>query len=62
MSPESPGSTQPSPARPGWRQWLQLVAAALVLLALSEVLWIWQTWPVRQLLQPVPTLPSGAQR
>jgi hypothetical protein len=29
-----------------------LVAA--VLLMLSEALWLWQTWPVRDLLQPAP--------
>lgn len=62
MSPQSPGSTQPQPARAGWRQWLQLVAAALVLLALSELLWVWQTWPVRELLHPAPTHQTGAQR
>jgi hypothetical protein len=50
MPSESPGNPQPQPHRPGWRQWLQWIAAALVLLALSEVLWVWQTWPVRVLL------------
>lgn len=54
MSAEVPESTQ-QPARAGWRQWLRLLAAAGVLLAASEALWVWQTWPVRELLQPAPT-------
>jgi HAMP domain-containing protein len=32
-------------------KWLRVAAAALVLLALSEVVWLWQTWPVRELLR-----------
>ena len=51
MRAEVPGSGQ-RPARVGWRSWLRLAAAALALLALSELLWLWQTWPVRELLQP----------
>lgn len=31
-------------------QWLRVGAAALTLLMLSEALWLWQTWPVRELL------------
>jgi hypothetical protein len=58
MSAEVPGSTQ-QPARAGWREWLRLCAAALVLLALSEALWVWQTWPVRELLHSAATLPAG---
>ncbi|GAB3650624.1 hypothetical protein [Ramlibacter alkalitolerans] len=58
MSNEVPGSTQP-PARTGWGQWLRLVAAALLLLALSEALWVWQTWPVRELLHPSATRGAG---
>jgi hypothetical protein len=58
MSAEVPGSTQ-QPARGGWPQWLRLFGAALLLLALSEALWVWQTWPVRELLQPTPTRPAG---
>lgn len=55
MPAQSPGNTQPQPARAAWRQWLRLFAAALALLALSEVFWLWQTWPVRELLQaPAP--------
>lgn len=47
----------PAPSRSGrraWRGWLQVLLAALVLLALSEVLWLWQTWPVRTLLAAQP--------
>lgn len=58
MSAEVPGSTQ-QPVRAGWREWLRLCAAALVLLALSEALWVWQTWPVRELLQPAPANAAG---
>lgn len=60
MSAEVPGSTQ-QPARAGWRQWLRLGAAALALLALSEALWVWQTWPVRELLQ-TPATPAAVRR
>ena len=58
MSAEIPESTQ-QPARAGWREWLRLAVAALLLLALSEALWLWQTWPVRELLQPVAARPAG---
>ena len=52
MAAETAESThaQATPAR--WKAWLQLAGAALVLLVVSEALWIWQTWPVRELLQP----------
>jgi len=59
MSAEVPESTQQRP-RAGWRQWLRLFAAAGTLLLLSEALWIWQTWPVRELLQP-PVTRSAVQ-
>jgi hypothetical protein len=61
MSAEVPGSTQ-QPARAGWRQWLRLFAAAFALLVLSEALWVWQTWPVRELLAPAPTNPEAVRR
>lgn len=52
MAAEDPGSTrlQPAPAR--WRPWVRVALAAGTLLLLSEALWLWQTWPVRELLQP----------
>lgn len=60
MAAETPGSTQARPAvRPGWRPWLPVAAAAAGLLLLSEALWLWQTWPVRELLQPAATRPAG---
>lgn len=31
---------------------LRIAAGVLVLLVLSEAVWLWQTWPVRELLQP----------
>lgn len=46
------------PAR--WRTWLPVVAAAAALLLVSQALWLWQTWPVRELLQPAAT--AGARR
>ena len=52
MAAEVPGSTQAQPAKAGWRAWLRVVVAAAGLLLLSEALWLWQTWPVRELLQP----------
>lgn len=52
MSAEVPGSTQERPARAGWQQWLRFALAALLLLLLSEALWLWQTWTVREVLQP----------
>ncbi|MDB5897726.1 MAG: hypothetical protein JWP22_3196 [Ramlibacter sp.] len=45
----SPGG---EPRRARWRDWLQFAVLALLLLLLSEALWLWQTWPVRELLQP----------
>lgn len=35
-------------------RWGGIYLAALALLALSEVVWIWQSWPVRQLLETAP--------
>lgn len=60
MTAETPGSTQAlgKPAR--WKAWLQLAAAALLLLLFSEALWLWQTWPVRDLLQPA--APAAGRR
>ena len=51
MTSEDLGST-PAPTRQaGWRAWLRVAFAALLLLLLSEALWLWQTWPVRELLE-----------
>lgn len=60
---EVPSNTASEPPRAGWRDWLQVAAVAALLLALSQALWIWQTWPVRDLLQPapVPARPSGTR-
>lgn len=37
----------PTPSRAFWRWWL---LAAGALLVLSEVLWLWHSWTVRELL------------
>lgn len=52
MAAETPVSTRRQEQLPVLARWLRLAAAALVLLLLSETLWLWQTWPVRELLQP----------
>jgi hypothetical protein len=54
MAAESPGSLQQGEEqRPsGLTCWLRLGAGALLLLALSQTLWLWETWPVRELLPP----------
>lgn len=48
------GAASPAqaPARPprSFRRWLALSVAALGLLAASQLIWQWETWPVRQLL------------
>jgi hypothetical protein len=43
------------PRSQGWRAWLRVLAAACALLLLSEALWLWQSWPVRELLRPTPS-------
>ena len=53
MAAEVPQTTEVRPAASRWRQWLAVVLAAVGLLAVSEALWLWQSWPVSQLLQPV---------
>jgi hypothetical protein len=60
MEAQARGNTQaPQPAR--WRPWLQVAAAAAALLLASEALWLWQTWPVRELLQPAAATPTVPQ-
>jgi hypothetical protein len=50
-----------SPSARAGAQWLRLRAVALALLALSEALWVWQTWPVRELLHPAAAAPRSAR-
>jgi len=52
MAAETPGSTAARPVQAAWRSWLRVAGIAAALLVLSEALWLWQTWPVRELLQP----------
>lgn len=56
-APEDTGR-RAEPAR--WRPWLPVLAAAAVLLLVSQALWLWQTWPVRELLQPAAA--TGARK
>lgn len=42
-----------------WRRALSLALAGLVLLAASQVLWLWHSWPVRDALDEE-HIPSGA--
>ena len=53
MATEDPAATDRhgTPARR--TPWLALAAGACALLVLSEALWLWQTWPVRELLRPL---------
>lgn len=63
MAAETPDSTEGRARAPVWQQWLQVAAIALGLLVLSEVVWLWQTWPVRELLHPAaPTAPRANGR
>lgn len=43
------------------RKWAPVAVAGVALLALSQALWLWQSWPVRQLLVSGATA-TGAQR
>ena len=63
MAAETPASTETKPARGRWRHWLRFTALVMALLLLSEALWLWQTWPVREVLyQPAtPTRAASAQ-
>lgn len=52
----------PTPARPGrLRRWAPVALAAGLLLAASQLVWTWQTWPVRQLLA-LEAPPAGSVR
>jgi hypothetical protein len=52
MEAESPGSAGTPGSSGVWKQWVKVAVIAAVLLLISEALWIWQTWPVRELLLP----------
>jgi hypothetical protein len=63
MATEVPASSQRRPGRHAPARWLRLLAVAAVLLAASEALWLWQTWPVRELLHfMVPAAQAGSGR
>jgi len=62
MSAETPESTETKPVRDDWRRWLRFAALAGALLLLSEALWLWQTCPVREVLQQaVPARTASAR-
>ena len=61
MAAESSGAQPAHGALARWKPWLHLAAAAALLLLLSEAFWLWQTWPVRELLQPAPLAAGGAR-
>jgi hypothetical protein len=60
MAAEVRGSTDTRAAPARWKPWARMAAAAIVLLLLSEALWLWQTWPVRELLHPATFTGTGA--
>lgn len=51
MADEQPPAAAPGRRGSRLRRWVPVLLAALALLALSQALWLWQSWPVRQLLQ-----------
>ena len=55
MTTESPSTQEGPQGFARWWPWLQVAAIALLLLLLSELVWLWQTWPVRELRQPATT-------
>jgi hypothetical protein len=63
MSTETAGPTESVKSGIAWGPWLRVAGIAAALLVVSEAVWLWQTWPVRELLQPaVPALRPGAGR
>jgi hypothetical protein len=63
MTAESPGSSQRRTPPTVLARCLRLAAGVVALLLVSECIWLWQTWPVRELLQaPQPTLNPPAAR
>ena len=62
MAAETPVSTGRRALPPALARWLRLAAVAAVLLLASETLWLWQTWPVRDLLAPPGAQPQAASR
>lgn len=59
MEPASEES--PTAPRAGWRRWVPLALGAAALLVASQLLWLWQTWPVRHLLA-LDALLNGSSR
>jgi hypothetical protein len=48
---ESRAGRPAGPVTRALRRWTLPVLAAALLLAASQLLWAWQTWPVRHLLE-----------
>jgi hypothetical protein len=57
MEAESPESAGVRASAGAWKHWIPVATIAVVLLLISEALWIWQTWPVRDLVQPAKARP-----
>jgi len=58
-SPRDRRQRSSRPARGVWRLAWPFLAAALVLLLASEVIWLWHSWPVRELLDTEQISPGG---
>ena len=61
MAAQIPESGAVRPVRASWRDWLRVAGLAVALLVISEALWLWQSWPVRDLLQAEP-IPGSSPR
>lgn len=61
MAAETSAANRAQPAAARWKPWLRVGAAAVALFLLSQAVWLWQTWPVRELLQPAASAGRGAR-
>ena len=59
VQPPPPSDRRPGRIRRFVARWAGVAITALLLLGLSQALWWWETWPVRQLLDK-PASSGGA--
>ena len=59
MSGEQTEATDSRDGQRAWGPWLRAAGIACALLVISEAIWLWQTWPVRELLQSA--APAGVR-